>query len=449
MVQTDTSNNSSKQKKIVIISIAALVVVIGAVTGILLARRGYLANTMRLLRVEGTVNIEDSKGGSKPVIDNLRFQSGDALNTGADGLASVGLDDTKIITLDHDSRAEFKKKNKQLELKLTKGAVFFNVTEKLKDDEKFEIKTSNMTAGIRGTSGVVLFDPRKNNIESLAVTDGSVGITAVNQVTKEVKSTVVAAGQQIHVYLFNNKPKDSIEFKIEPISEENLLWFALNCIAADDALMSRVTSQTPLKPDRIRNLAKGPYDAMGYPKLNSQADPPADPQTDPQTDPKPEPKPEPQPDPQPPKTEDPENKPENPPDKKPANKPKPKRKKPDTKNKKKKKKKKSDNKNKDNKKETTDNKNRDRNRKQNSAPSIPDGWTKYQEGWGSKYGGHRVYIIHKDNEEFKGYLNNRWIGLSVDFDEDSTGQPYMVFYYGGSSKYYRHKVTFKFEEMTR
>ena len=141
--------------KIVISTIAAIVVVAVAVICFVVFRNSMLANTMRLLRIEGTVNLEDSKGSSKPVIDNLRFRSGDALNTGADGLASIGLDDSKIVTLQNDSRAEFKKKRKQLELKLTKGAVFFNVTEKLKEDEKFEIKTSTMTAGIRVSSTMI------------------------------------------------------------------------------------------------------------------------------------------------------------------------------------------------------------------------------------------------------------------------------------------------------
>ena len=146
---TDKFKNLTREKKIIIAVSATVVVAAVVVVCVILSRNNYLASTMRLLRVEGTVNIEDSKGGSKPVATNLRFQSGDALNTGSDGLASVGLDDTKIVTLQNDSRAEFLKKGKQLELKLTKGAVFFNVTEKLKADETFEIKTSTMTAGIR------------------------------------------------------------------------------------------------------------------------------------------------------------------------------------------------------------------------------------------------------------------------------------------------------------
>ena len=153
-------------------SAAAVALIAAVVVVAVLSRNGYIATTMRLLRVDGTVTIEDSKGGIKPVIDNIRFQSGDALSTGSDGLASVGLDDTKIITLQNDSRAEFTKQGKHLELNLTKGAVFFNVTEKLQPDETFEIKTSTMTAGIRGTSGMVYYD-QQDDRDSLIVTDGA------------------------------------------------------------------------------------------------------------------------------------------------------------------------------------------------------------------------------------------------------------------------------------
>ena len=93
----------------VIISVAVVAVIAAVIVCIVMMNQGYLATTMRLLRVEGTVNIEDSNGGSKPVIDNIRFQSGDALNTGDNGLASVGLDDTKIITLQNNSRSELTK----------------------------------------------------------------------------------------------------------------------------------------------------------------------------------------------------------------------------------------------------------------------------------------------------------------------------------------------------
>lgn len=158
MVLIDKIKGLPTKTKIIISGALVLVIAAVIIFYVFFFKSDLRATTMRLLRVEGTVNIEDASGRQKPVIDNIRFQSGDALSTGSDGLASVGLDDTKIVTLQSDSRAEFIKKNKQLELKLTKGAVYFEVTEKLQSDESFEIKTSTMTVGIRGTSGYVFFD---------------------------------------------------------------------------------------------------------------------------------------------------------------------------------------------------------------------------------------------------------------------------------------------------
>ena len=200
MSLTERIKNLSKAKKIAFAGAGAVLIAGIVAAVILLAGNGYTATTMRLLRVEGSVNIENSKGETKPVIDKIRFQSGDALNTGDDGIASVGLDDTKIVTLQSDSRVEFQKQNKKLELKLTKGALYFEVTEHLKDDETYEIHTSNMTVGIRGTSGYVYYD-ESDKRESLIITDGVVEVSATNPKTGETKTARVEGGKQIKVYL--------------------------------------------------------------------------------------------------------------------------------------------------------------------------------------------------------------------------------------------------------
>jgi hypothetical protein len=236
----------------IIYSVVAVGIVAAIVIAIVLSRNGYLANTMRLLRVEGTVNIENGNGGTKPVIDNIRFQSGDALNTGADGLASVGLDDSKIVTLQNDSRAEFSKNGKHLELKLTKGALFFNVTEKLNDDETFEIKTSTMTAGIRGTSGYVYYD--NEGRDSLIITDGVVIVTAINPETGETKYAEVRGGQSITVYLYSDRAQDSVEFSISDVSEETLPEFPLQMISENEELLNRVCEFTGWDKETLKAL---------------------------------------------------------------------------------------------------------------------------------------------------------------------------------------------------
>lgn len=265
MVLLDRIKAMPKEKKIAFSVFAAIILIAIVVFIVLIARRGYLATTMRLLRVEGTVNIEDSNGNVKPVIDNIRFQSGDALSTGSDGLASVGLDDTKIVTLQNDSRAEFIKRHKQLELNLTKGGLFFEVTEHLQDDELYEIKTSNMTVGIRGTSGYVYYS--EDGLQSLMITDGVVIVTAYNPVTGETKTCEVHGGEKITLYLYSDKnsERDSIEFDLVPVEGSDVPEFPLAQIVADDDLLAKVCADTGWDPEELKALAAAILGIDGQP----------------------------------------------------------------------------------------------------------------------------------------------------------------------------------------
>lgn len=277
---TDRIMNMSLKIKI-IISAVAVAVIAAVVVAVFMTKGGYLATTMRLLRVEGTVNIEDANGGSKPVIDNIRFQSGDALNTGADGIASVGLDDTKIITLQNNSRAEFSKNRKQLELKLTQGSLFFEVTQHLKDDETFEIKTSTMTAGIRGTSGYVFCD--EAGFWSLALTDGVVSITATNPKTGETKTAEVHGGQLLKVYTFDREV-DSVDFTLENYQPNELPSDVLAGLKNNDALVDKICADTGWDKDRFKALIDKAAEGMMPKSTPTPSSTPADtPTTTPKT----------------------------------------------------------------------------------------------------------------------------------------------------------------------
>lgn len=115
------------------------------------AAETYTATTMRLLKYEGSVEIMDATGASSLVMENIRFNSGDTLHTGADGYASVGLDSSKIVSLDKETSVGFIKDSNAMEMELTEGTIFLDVQEKLDENETLDIKTSNMTIGIRGT----------------------------------------------------------------------------------------------------------------------------------------------------------------------------------------------------------------------------------------------------------------------------------------------------------
>ena len=216
----DGFKNLPTKKKVIIIS-AAVAVIAAVVVLCVFLNKGLYANTMRLLKIEGTVSIEDANGNERPVIDNVRFNSGEALSTGADGLASVGLDDTKIVTLESDSRVEFTKSRNMLELNLTQGGLYFEVTEHLEPDETFDIRTSTMTVGIRGTSGYVFYDDQGR--ESLVITDGCVHVIAKNPETGEIIETDVQGGFSVKVYLYDEtREEGSIEFFLDEVDEDEI-----------------------------------------------------------------------------------------------------------------------------------------------------------------------------------------------------------------------------------
>ncbi|MCR5267535.1 MAG: FecR family protein [Lachnospiraceae bacterium] len=243
--------NKKKKKRIVMIIVAALLVV-AAIILFFVFRSRISATTMRILRLEGTVSLEES-GKSKTVKENLRLKSGDALSTAVKSLVSIGLDDTKIVTLNENSRAEFNQSGRELDLSLTAGSLYFDVSEPLTEEESFDIRTSTMVVGIRGTSGLVSVEGTN---ESLIVTDGTVHVIGTNPFTKEVKEIDVKAGQRITVYLYNDRDIDSIEFVLEEVTEHELPEFVLQYLRDNLELLDKVVKETGWDRDWILGIKK-------------------------------------------------------------------------------------------------------------------------------------------------------------------------------------------------
>ncbi len=231
--------DASKKKRIILIIVAAVILLLGIIL-FFLWRSKITATTMRILRIEGTVTLEDN-GKEKTITNNLRLNSGNALTTALKSLVSIGLDDTKIVTLDEKSRAEFNQSGRKIELNLTAGSLFFEVQKPLDNDESFDISTSTMVVGIRGTSGWVSVDGEH---ESLIVTDGVVHVIGTNPVTGEVKEIDVKAGQRINVYLYNDRKIDSIMFELVEITERDLPEFVLERLRENRPLLEKVCRET-------------------------------------------------------------------------------------------------------------------------------------------------------------------------------------------------------------
>lgn len=252
MGENEKKKFSLSKKQLIIIGAVAAAVVIGVVLFIVLNNNSLKATTMKLLRMEGTVTLEEN-GETKTVKENLRFKSGDAISTEVKSLVSVGLDDTKIVTLDEESRAEFKKDGKDLELTLTDGQLFFNVTEKLDADASFNIRNSDMVVGIRGTSGVIVKD--RNGRPILYLTDGEVEITAKNPVTGESKTITVQPRTRVSVYYYSDRPiGETVQFCEVPLEPDMIPEFAVGQMCSDEELLSRITEATGWEVTEVKKL---------------------------------------------------------------------------------------------------------------------------------------------------------------------------------------------------
>ena len=221
------------------------------------------ATTIRLVRQEGTIELTGDDGKARSLKDQQRFMNGDALRTRVKSLAGLSLDDAKAVLMNEESCAEFHQENKGkfLEIDLTEGDLFFSVDEKLKDDENFEIHTSTMVIGIRGTSGYVTADAQGRDV--LIVTEGTVHVSGINPQTGEIIEEDVSAGTQVTVYLFD-RPTESVKFHLEHVAEKDLQPFALFSVTEEEPRLEKVCRATGWDPDLLRKYAGEFPEAMQW-----------------------------------------------------------------------------------------------------------------------------------------------------------------------------------------
>ena len=241
MVMNEKTGLSKGVKKAIIGAIIAVVVIGLGVGAFMVWKSGIFDTKMKLTIAEGTVNLEDSKGNITSAKSNMDFKSGDTISTSYDGTACVTIDNTKKVWVEGYSRVEFDKKGTNIEVYVNKGGLFFEVSDHLGEDEKYRIKTDDLTVNLtRGTSGYISYDP--TGLEYIVLTDGMATITAKNPVTGQSKSAEIRGGQKIDVYLYSQKStsRDSVEFITGNVRPKTLPEFALRVIAKNPALLTNI-----------------------------------------------------------------------------------------------------------------------------------------------------------------------------------------------------------------
>ena len=146
--------------------------------------------------------------------------------------AGISLDKTKTVTLDEDSAASLQSEGKNLGLKLESGAMYFSVSKPLEADENFEISTSTMVLGIRGTSGYVAAVSETESV--VILTSGHALITAATGDEQEI-----AAGQRVLI----RSTSSGAEFDVSSVTPYDFPVFLLTELAADSAMLAEADSQ--------------------------------------------------------------------------------------------------------------------------------------------------------------------------------------------------------------
>ena len=189
------------------------------------------ASTMRLARAEGCVFLKDESGTELSYRENMRLYSGNTVATEADSRAGISLDKTKIVTLDEQSFASLHQNGKNLRVKLENGAMYFSVSKPLASDEQFDIETSTMVLGIRGTSGYV--EALSPTSSLVILTSGHAVITAVSGEEQEINP-----GQCVVIRLTSS----GAEFIVCAVSPSGFPALLTEELAADPAMSQ---NQTP------------------------------------------------------------------------------------------------------------------------------------------------------------------------------------------------------------
>ena len=137
-----------------IASVALTILLIFCVTESALADSAA-ATTMKLEAVTGTVTVKNASGVAQTVRDGMRLYNGYTLSTAAASEAYISLDSSKAVKLGASGKARIKQSGKRLEVSVSAGELFFNVTAPLKTDESLNVRTSTMVTGVRGSFGWV------------------------------------------------------------------------------------------------------------------------------------------------------------------------------------------------------------------------------------------------------------------------------------------------------
>ena len=194
--------------------------------------------------------VTNRSGKEVGVKADMKLFHGYRIKTEDISYAWMSLDTSKMAKLDCKSDAEVHQKGKNLEILLNSGNLFFNVTEKLAEDESLNIRTSTMLTGIRGTAGwAKILDQWHSQIYIL---EGTVECSVIDPVSGQLKTAAVHSGEYADVYVYDEPRKnEKCDIIIKRLREEDVPGFVAVELYGDKKLCDRIKGASGLDTDRI------------------------------------------------------------------------------------------------------------------------------------------------------------------------------------------------------
>ena len=228
-----------------VMNVLLLVLAVTLVTSVAFAAKKR-ATKFVLAKTEGTVSVVDSAKEEREILTGMQLHNGDHQVTKAESYAWVTLDESKAIKLDENTETYLKKRWGKLEVFTVTGQIWFNVTVPVAKEEAYNIRTSTMVTGIRGTCGWVgVSDDWKSTVYLLT---GELECLVVNPLDGGSETITLKPGEYAEFYVFPKSEIDGEEASCgvtkKTFTKEDIPGFILEEILGDTELINKIYKES-------------------------------------------------------------------------------------------------------------------------------------------------------------------------------------------------------------
>ncbi|MBE5846385.1 MAG: hypothetical protein E7300_01765 [Lachnospiraceae bacterium] len=193
------------------------------------------AKSLKLAKMEGTVQVTDSIGKKLPSFEQMTLKNGQHVKTDVASYAWINMDDSKTAKVGQKSDVDISQQKEDLEIRLNSGDVLVNVTKKITKTATVKIRTGTTVTGITGTVDQIVLTPTGTVKNSLL--SGNCNMKITDLVTGEQLTIPVKAGQTV----VQEKTGDgNVTVSVRPTTEADITSSTVDELNKDPKLAQEV-----------------------------------------------------------------------------------------------------------------------------------------------------------------------------------------------------------------